>query len=423
MNNFSLSDWLDWIGKQHPLAMDLGLDRITTVAAALDLLSFSIPVITVGGTNGKGSSVALLQSILMAAGYRVGAYTSPHLFYFNERICINTKPITDEALIKAFVRVQQASEKTCTLTYFEYTTLAALLYFKEALLDVLILEVGLGGRLDAVNIIDSDVAIVATIALDHIDWLGDTRERIAFEKAGIMREGKPVICGDFDPPHTIRDEAKAKKALLYCQGVDYHYETFNDHWSWKSKTQSYSTLPLPSLLLQNAAAVLMALSCIVQRLPVSEKAIIQGLQTVNLVGRCQYIPGEIAHYLDVSHNPAATEVLARCLKQNPCTGKTWGVAGILADKDRLNMLLSLRDSIDYLCVAAISETPRGASERLLEAAAKEVGFSEIYAFSSLSSAYRYAKSNAKKGDRIIVFGSFYTVSEVAPLIQQECIAV
>ncbi len=201
MNKHTLADWLDWISKQHPVAMDLGLDRIKRVATVLDLQSVSIPVFTVGGTNGKGSCVALLQSILMAAGYRVGVYTSPHLFRFNERISINGKPITDEALIEAFTEIDRAAEETCSLTYFEYTTLAALRCFKKAKLDVLVLEVGLGGRLDAVNLIDPDVAIIASIALDHMHWLGDTRESIAIEKAGIMRPQKPVICGDPDVHH------------------------------------------------------------------------------------------------------------------------------------------------------------------------------------------------------------------------------
>ena len=261
MSSKSLPQWFSYIESLHAKPMALGLERIAQVAKKLRISKFHCPVITVAGTNGKGSCVAFLEAILLAAGYRVGAYTSPHLLRFNERIRIGGEEISDEQLILLFQRVELA-RGDITLTYFEFTTLAALLYFKLLPLDALILEVGLGGRLDAVNCVEPDVAVITTVALDHMDWLGTTREAIGFEKAGIFRRHCPAICGDLDPPKSVLAVAQELSVPLYCLGRDFNFTVMGSLWAWQHKAVSHDNLPMPALPVQNAATALMALQCL-----------------------------------------------------------------------------------------------------------------------------------------------------------------
>ncbi len=413
----TLDEWLTWINKQHPVAMDLGLDRIKKVANHLGITSFSIPVITVTGTNGKGSCVALLQAILSEAGYQVGAYTSPHLLRFNERICINGHAIDDKQLINLFSCVDKASQQTCSLTYFEYTTLVALLHFQQSNLDVILLEVGLGGRLDAVNIIDADVSVITSIALDHMQWLGNNREAIAKEKSGIMRPHKPIICGDEDMPNTIYQQATALSAPLYCQGNEFSYSVSENSWNWQSTLASYTNLPLPQLALQNASTVLMALTCLREQLPVSITNIHHGLQRAFLPGRCQCIPGNVDHYIDVAHNSAASTQLAARLQYQSVSGKTYAVVGMLADKAITNILLPLQPYIDEWYVSQINTTPRGASGNMIRQKLAEIGITNVHATDTLATAYQQARARTLTSDRIVIMGSFHTVAAVWPIIQ------
>ena len=397
----TLTDWLDWMGSQHPVEMDLTLDRIRSVAGKLGLITWDIPVVTVAGTNGKGSCVALLQSILTAAGYRVGSYTSPHLFCFNERICLDGIPLGDVALIAACDVIAKTSESLgCTLSFFEYATLMALYCFKQMALDVLVLEVGLGGRLDAVNIVDPDVAIITSIALDHMAYLGENREAIAFEKAGIMRANKPVIFGELAVPEAICAQASLKQAPLYCLGRDFFYSacSTDDHWSYQGDYIQYNALPLPCLAVQNAATVLTALTCLVDKLPISPEAVAAGLQAVRLPARCQSVRvAGINHHIDVAHNPAASTHFARYLAIQPDTGRTWAVVGMLADKDLPNTLLPIKNgihpfknNIDHWCLGGLDKvTSRGATAGHLEQAARQIGISQLSCFETVVQAYNF----------------------------------
>lgn len=411
-----LEQWLIWIDQQHPITMDLQLDRIKRVATQVGLQSFSVPVITVAGTNGKGSCVAMLQSILTAAGYRTGTYMSPHLLSFNERIRIDLKCITDQALIDLFTRIAEASQKTCSLTYFEYATLAALLYFQQADLDVIVLEVGLGGRLDAVNIVDPSLSIITSIALDHMQWLGHDRNTIAREKAGIMRADTPVVCGEPDVTPSILQQASSLNAPLYLQNRDFFYTQMSDCWHWQSQKIAYKTLPLPSFALQNAATVLMALTCLEQQLPVAESAIHQGFTNAALPGRCQYIPGDVCHYIDVAHNPAASVYLAERLQAKSVKGRTYAVISMLADKNIAGTLAPLQPCVDEWYTSEIISSPRAAKIDIIKQAAQVAGITSINTEKTLSMAYQRAYANALPGDRVIIVGSFHTVSELLPLV-------
>ena len=415
MPKLTLDDWLDWIAKQHPSTMDLTLDRIKSVAQHLQLTTWQIPVITVAGTNGKGSCVALLQSILTAAGYRVGAYTSPHLFQFNERISVNAVPVTDCDLIIACQHISKACQLLgTTLTFFEYATLMALYCFKQVDLDVLVLEVGLGGRLDAVNIIDASVAIISTISLDHVEYLGDNTEAIAFEKAGIMRSHQSVICGDFNPPQAIYERAKALNAPLYCQGRHFSYTALSKHWTYQDNHLTYADLPLPPLALQNTATVLMALTCLQQSLPTSKAAVMKGLAAVALPGRCEHkIIAGIDHYIDVAHNQAAGLHFADHIQRQACTGRTFAIVGMLADKDIYQTLLPLIPLVDHWCLASLDGvTSRGANASILKKAAQQLAIKPIKVYDTPKQAYESACFLAKSADRILVLGSFYTVESV-----------
>lgn len=411
----SLADWLAWQETLHPSEIDLGLERVAMVLRRLHPAPPPFAVVTVGGTNGKGSTVAMLEAILRAGGYRVGAYTSPHLLRYNERVRLDGRAVNDTALCEAFERIDQA-RGNISLTYFEFGTLAALDIFWRSLVDVAILEVGMGGRLDAVNVLDADVALVTTVDIDHAQWLGGTREAIGFEKAGIYRSGRPAIYGSPDAPQSLLNHAASLGTRLYRYGQDFGAEAVAEGWRWWGGGHERRALPLPALRgrsqLQNAAGVLMALEAVSERLPLDQAQIRAGLLAVQLPGRFQVQPGEVTRILDVAHNPQAAGELAANLAAMPCAGRTLAVVGMLADKDMAGALGRLRESVDHWYAGALA-VPRGAATAQLVQALGAAGVAEacITACADVPAALAQAQGEAKAGDRIVVFGSFYTVAE------------
>ena len=410
----TLVDWLTYLESLHPKTIALGLERVAQVKQRLDLQP-DFPLITVGGTNGKGSVCGMLESILHAAGYRVGCYTSPHLLHYNERVCIAKKQASDAELCASFARIEQARRDT-PLTYFEFGTLAAMQCFIDHKVDVAILEVGLGGRLDAVNVFDSDCAVIASVGIDHTDYLGDTREQIAFEKAGIMRANRVVICADSDVPQAIRAQAQKVGAELWCIGSEFDCTPHQGQWDYRSKAGSRNALPYPALRgafqLHNASAMLAALDVLKDRLPVSMEAVRRGLGEVQLAGRFQFVPGKPALILDVAHNPHAARSLAQNIAALPPCPHTWAVFAMLKDKDMTGVAAALDQHIDTWLVAGI-DTPRGATaDELAQALRQSEVHGEVHTFASVTEAVSYAYNAAGENDRIISFGSFYTVAEV-----------
>jgi dihydrofolate synthase / folylpolyglutamate synthase len=356
----TLGQWLAFIETLHPKSIALGLDRIAAVAARM-AMRVTCPVITVAGTNGKGSTCAIAESIYRCAGYRTGLYASPHLLRFNERVRIAGKEAEDAALADAFAIVEAARDigdgAATPLTYFEYTTLAALHLFAAARLDVLILEVGLGGRLDAVNLVDADVAVVTTIGIDHVDWLGTTREAIGREKAGIFRKGRMAICGDADPPHSLVDAAHAVGATLWRIGVDYRYAAQRMQWRYEGPGGARYGLPLPALRgayqLANAATALAAIDALRVRLPVAAGAVRDGLVRIELPGRFQVLPGRPAVVLDVAHNAQAAGALSETLSTMGFFSRTLAVFGMLGDKDIDSVVRILAPRVDCWYIAPL----------------------------------------------------------------------
>ena len=416
----SLSGWLELLESRHAVQIQLGLDRLSRVRDALGARSDAV-VITVGGTNGKGSTCAMLEAILLAAGYRVGCYTSPHLLRYNERVRIDGREVSDQILVDAFRAVEEARDGT-PLTYFEHGTLAAWWAFCRAQLDVVILEVGLGGRLDAVNAIEPDCAIVTGIAMDHVDWLGDTREKIGFEKAGIFRAGRPAICSDPMVPATLVDHARAIGADLKLVGEDFGFSGDRTQWTWWSKGGARrGGLAYPALRganqLLNASAVLMALETLRQRIPVSMQAVRQGLMLVELPGRFQVLPGRPSVVLDVAHNPQAAGVLSENLSNMGFFPETWAVLGMLADKDVEGVVKLIQDRVDHWMLVSLPGA-RGLSAERLEQRLCSVGVrGDIQRFESPAEAYAAARKTAGEGDRIVAFGSFLTVADVLAAVR------
>jgi dihydrofolate synthase / folylpolyglutamate synthase len=404
----SLTEWLDWIKTLHTQEIDLGLERVFEVARRLDVLNPNVSIVTVGGTNGKGSCVAALSAIYLAAGYRIGAFTSPFLFHFNEQVQIQGMAAKDDDFCAAFDQVFAACGEI-TLTPFEWTTLAAFIMFKTAKLDIWILEVGLGGRYDAVNILDADVALIASISLDHTDWLGHTREMIAYQKAGIFRANKPAVCGDIDPPQSLLDEPVEK---LYCQMKQFGFECAGNGWNWWSEKDRLEQLPRPKLALQNISTVLMAIELLQKKRPVPRTAIFEGLKNVHLSGRIQVIPGDVAVIYDVSHNPASAQLLAEYLQQHPCVGQTTAVFSMLADKDVVSTLNVIKALVGSWEIAPL-HVARGASGDFLMRCFFDAGIVMARLHESIEKAFAKAKQAAQKGDRIVVFGSFHTVAKAA----------
>lgn len=409
-----LKEWLEWLESGSNARIELGLERVQAVFDRLGGAAPSWSLITVAGTNGKGSCVALLEAILRAAGYTVGAYTSPHLLRYNERVSVNGKALSDDALCHAFARIDQARDDT-PLTYFEFGTLAAIDHFMRVPPDVVILEVGLGGRLDACNILSADIALVSRIGLDHQSWLGEDREAIGREKAGIFRAGRLAVCGDPEPPASIANEARSVGARLYQIGEDFHYRATPPGWEWRCATRRRSALPFPSLLgshqIQNAAAVLMVLELLADRLPVGQGAVRQGLMEVRLAGRCQVLPGTVETILDVAHNPQAAGIVAELLQRRPCEGKTHLVLGMLEDKDTEGFVRNLREQVAAWYVGGIA-APRGLDANALAARLRAVGIEPDSVADDVGAAYEAASDRASRGDRIVVCGSFYAVAAV-----------
>lgn len=408
----SLTHWLEFISTQYPVEMELGLARVETVRAALGLKP-TCPVITVAGTNGKGSTCALLESILSAAGHRVGCYTSPHLLHFNERIRVGQCAVSDAEIVLALARVNAAA--AVPLTYFEFATLAAVDIFQRQAVDVIILEVGLGGRLDAVNVWDADCAIVTSIDLDHQAWLGDTREAIALEKAGIYRAARPAICADPHPPTTLVEYAQAIGAQWLAIGEAFHIKRHAQQWDYLGVRKRYA-LPFPALRgavqLYNAAAVLTALDALYERLPTTVGDVRRGLLEVNLPARFQVLPGRPAVVLDVGHNPQAITQLLANLGQMGYFERTLAVFSMLADKDIAAVVDLLKDKIDHWHIAAL-DVPRAASASALQNYLNTSSVAgTVSVHPTITQAWLSAQTQATEHDRILVFGSFYTVAAV-----------
>ena len=417
----SLADWLKHLESLHPKGQDgieLGLDRVGRVKAALQQRQWC-PLIVVGGTNGKGSTCATLEAIYTFAGYRVGCYSSPHLLDYNERVRVDGVPVDDASLCAAFARVEAARQSVgeVALTYFEFGTLAAWEVFAARSVEVLILEVGLGGRLDAVNVYDADCAVVTGIALDHTDWLGATREAIGFEKAGIYRAGKPAFCADPEPPQSLLDHAAAIGADLQLLGRDFGYFGDKAQWTfWGRDGLRRGGLANPALRgrfqLRNAAAVLAVVEALKDRLSVTMQDIRRGLLEVTLAGRFQVLPGRPAIILDVAHNPQAVAGLADNLGEMGFFERTIAVVGMLGDKDIAGALAALAGKIDVWLLAGL-DVPRGASAEKLAAVVTggKLG-GVVESFASPAEAFTHAAKLAGENDRILVFGSFHTVAAV-----------
>ncbi len=436
----SLHDWLSWQESLNPAEIELGLDRVAAVLVQAGLSStFDCPLITVAGTNGKGSVVAMLEAISVATGLKVCCYTSPHLFRYNERIKINAQPVADDVLCEAFERIDLA-RGDAQLTYFEFGTLAAIdLFFRESP-DLIILEVGLGGRLDAVNIMDADVSILTSIAIDHVDWLGDDREAIGHEKAGIIRSGKPVVCGDRNPPASVVSMAKK----LHCDflQIGHDYDILNDNekpdssWGMLSYYGDVNGLPQPSLpgefQKSNAATAIVALQTLrVEGLlfPSTDKrggseqfdrALVTGLSNIDLNGRFQQVNTSPQVFVDVAHNPQAAQVLAGQINSLQINGenKTWAIVAMLADKDIAGVLKNVSAEIDCWCFAGLGNINRGLSVEALDELGHEMVINQctiqpdtVLLAETVARACELVMLKASKDDRVIIFGSFYTVAE------------
>ena len=409
----SLAAWLAYLETLHPKAISLGLERVRAVHDRLALAP-ACPVVTVTGTNGKGSTSAFLERMLSAGGYRVGLYTSPHLLRYNERVRIAGAEATDTELTAAFAAVE-AVRQDIPLTYFEFGTLAALWLFARVQTDALVLEVGLGGRLDAVNIVDADVAVVTTIAIDHTDYLGLTREDIGREKAGIFRTGRVAVCADPDPPTALVDHARAIGAVLLRIGVDFGFVAGEMQWRYFGPGGARHGLPYPALRgiyqLANAAAALTALDALRAHLPVDMGAVRDALVSIELPGRFQVLPGRPVTVLDVAHNVQAARALADTVAAMGFHPQTLAVFGIMADKDVDAVIAALKPRVDQWLVATLPP-PRGATAMLLRQRLEQAGIAPdaIRTFDDAGAAYRAAREIAAEADRIIVFGSFLTVA-------------
>lgn len=410
----SLQDWLKWQESLHPLVIDLGLERAAQVFHALNPDYVKPPTITVAGTNGKGSSIAYLEAIYMAQGYRVGAYTSPHILKYNERIKIGGKPVSDEEICEAFARIESVRGNT-SLSYFEFGTLAALDIFRRADVDVQLLEVGLGGRLDAVNIVDPDVAMVASISIDHVEWLGGTREAIGREKAGIFRATIPAITGDPAPPESLIQSAIEQQASLYCIGKDFGYKKQSTGWDWFYGNRQMLQLPEPGLKgehqYRNASSVILAVTKMSEALPVSEASIKQGLENVRLAGRFQLIDGEIPVLLDVGHNPQAVRTLADYVTAVSPDRRIHAVFSMMKDKD-IAGVLEIMNPVVYDWFFAPLANPRAATESVMREVFSQSPVSRVsFGFAGFTEAFSAAKNQSQEGDLLLVFGSFFLVSE------------
>lgn len=410
----TLQGWLSWQESFHPLTIDLGLERANHVFAALNPKRVKPLTITVAGTNGKGSCVAYLEAIYRAQGYRVGAYTSPHILKYNERIKIDGKPVSDELICAAFTRIESVRADH-SLSYFEFGTLAALDIFWRADLDIQLLEVGLGGRLDVVNIVDPDIALISSIGIDHVYWLGETREAIGREKAGIFRAGIPAIVGDPEPPQSVLQTAADKNARLYCIGKDFGYERQQSGWDWHAGQQRINQLPEPALKgehqYRNAASVVLAANLLADRLPVSESALRSGLEHAKLAGRFQLIAGDIPILLDVGHNPEAVKTLADYLAAYFPGKRVHAIFSMMKDKDISGVLDIMKPVVQHWFFAPL-DNPRATSEAAMREIFLQKSMLNVsFGYTDFAEAFSAAKSQARSDDLLLVFGSFFLVSD------------
>lgn len=424
MTSRSLADWLAYLEQLHPTAIDMGLDRVRAVAARMAMTRPAPLVVTVTGTNGKGSTCAFIASLLDAQGLKIGSYSSPHLLRYNERVLLSGREASDAELCEAFA-VVEAARGEISLTYFEMGTLAAFWLFERAGLDAVVLEVGLGGRLDAVNIVDADLAVITNIGLDHADWLGNSRESVAYEKAGILREGKPALCGDLDPPQPLLDHANSLSAPLLLRGRDFDLAMGARDWHWRGVDAAGAPLelhglPLLTLPMENAALALQAYAML--GLPWDPARLARALLQTRVVGRLDsrqvvWNGRRIALLLDVGHNPHAAAFLAQRLEQRPVAGTRLAVFGLLADKDLAGVLDALVPSISDWAVAPLP-TPRTQSATQLAAALLERGAS-VSEYATIEQALDAQCATAESVDEILVFGSFYCVAAALEWLEQQ----
>ncbi len=411
---FDLEDWLSWQENLNPRQVDLGLDRLAVVAGRMGLEALPMPVVTVAGTNGKGSCVAFLAAILERAGHRVAAYTSPFLQSYNETLRLDGREVSDAELIAAFETVERARNGVA-LTFFEYRTLAALDIIRRSRVGVALLEVGLGGRLDAVNFIDADVAVVTTVDVDHTDWLGTDRESIGREKAGIFRPGRPSVYGDASPPQSLVAHARALGSALHTLDVEYALERDAGGWSWQGPGRRYGSLAEPAMggafQYTNAAAALMTLRLLEPRVSVNETAVKDGIAQAWLPGRQQIFTGAVERLIDVAHNPQAARALAATLAGRPPARRNHAVFAILSDKDLHAVAGAVGDAVDEWYAAGLSG-PRGRSgEQLAGELRRQFPARPVSAHADVGSAWKAAMAAARSGDRVIAFGSFATARE------------
>jgi dihydrofolate synthase/folylpolyglutamate synthase len=426
----TLADWLDWQQSLNPKTIDLGLQRVAEVLQQLQLSAdFPCPVITLAGTNGKGSTAALLESILSESGLKVGCYTSPHILAYNERVRLQQQPVSEQMLCEAFDAIEQA-RGALPLTYFEFGTLAALLIFAQQQVDVAVLEVGLGGRLDAVNVVDADVAVITSIDIDHVDWLGADRESIAREKAGIMRAARPAVIAFDDPPASLLQQADTLGVKLIRKGCDYQFSALPDTgWQLQSAGLELQSLPAPALQgefqLQNAAAAILAIEALRAKAGhildvVTPQTIARGLQRVKLPGRFQQLVQQPAVWVDVAHNQQSAQVLAQLLQQTaPASANTIAVVAMLADKAVHEVLQVMQPVVDSWCSGGL-DVARGLPAKNMAQAVRELHAGvRLSACETVAEACAQALEQATENDRIIVFGSFYTVAEATAFFTTE----
>jgi dihydrofolate synthase / folylpolyglutamate synthase len=413
----SLSEWLSWQETLHFTEVDPGLERVKNVWQQMEgATQLPFKVITVAGTNGKGSSVAILDAILRSAGYKTGTYTSPHLLRYNERIMVNGQACEDDLICQTFDKIDNA-RLGISLTYFEFATLAAVDIFCQQHIDIAILEVGMGGRLDAVNLFDADIALITPISLDHVTWLGNDRETIAFEKAGIIRPHHPVVCSESSPPKAVINHANSLQSPVFIANQAFNYSQNDMTWNWSNPDQQWSNLPLPNLAgryqLQNAAAVLQVIGLLIkQDYDIKQQAIELGLNIVRLAGRFQKIAGPVEHIFDVTHNKQGADNLAELLSEQHQSGKTIAVLAMLQDKDVSAVATALAGVIDIWWIAGL-DCQRGMSaDELADRLKMVISEDKVEQEKDVEQAYRQALSYAKQGDRLLIFGSFHTVEAV-----------
>lgn len=419
----NLADWLAYLEQLHPSSIDMGLERLELVAKKLQLTRPAPLVITVTGTNGKGSTCAFITALLQSQGLTVGLYTSPHLIHYEERIAINGQLVNEHMLCDAFATIEQVRGEV-SLTYFEFGTLAALLLFQQANLDAVVLEVGLGGRLDAVNIVDADIAVVTSIGIDHQEWLGNSRDSVAFEKAGIFRKNSPAVCGDDNPPISLLEQAEHKGTSLFIRGNHFTIDTLLDHWQWQGQNKQgeqlqLASIPLLSLPIANAAVALQVYALL--DLPWQPATLIKTLQEVKVTGRLArhticYKGKEVHFLLDVGHNPHAANFLADFLQQYPIQGNRYSVFGLLADKDLAGVISPLLPLVAHWAVAPLPSPRSNSAETLANYLIKKQ--QQVTTCDSIAKALTLQADKATPFDEILVVGSFYVVADALVWLEQ-----